>query len=68
MTYAKKFGKYGIYADNMLYEWFKVLENAEAVWNEKFANPGCAAEWLEEYDEIKLVDMKNGKIIHIISA
>ena len=66
MTYAKKFGKYGIYTDNMLYKWFTTLENAEAVWNEKFANPECAVEWLEEYDEIKLVDMKNGKIIRII--
>lgn len=67
MTYSKKYGKYGIYTDGMLYRWFKTIGNAEQVWNEQFAKPECATEWLEEYSEIYLIDMQTGELIHMLT-
>lgn len=63
MTYAQKFGKYGIYTDGMLYKWFRDMDKAIEAWESGFAEAGCAEEWLEEYDEVQLIDMKNGNII-----
>jgi hypothetical protein len=63
MTYAQKFGKYGIYQDGLLFRWFKDLDKAVSVWESEFADAGCAEEWLEEYDDVELVDMKSGKVI-----
>lgn len=63
MTYAQKYGRYGIYTDGMLYKWFKDIDRANDEWNKWFADPECSEDWLEEYDEIQLVDMKNGNVI-----
>jgi hypothetical protein len=63
MTYSQKFGKYGIYTDGMLYRWFKDMDKAIKTWEDEFADAGCADEWLEEYDDVELVDMKSGEVI-----
>jgi hypothetical protein len=63
MTYANKYGRYGIYTDGMLLKWFKDIANACKKWDEMFANPDCVEEWLEEYDDVELVDMRTGDII-----
>ena len=65
MTYAKRFGKYEIRGDGFLLQWFKNFENAEKKWNEIYAR--YADEWLEEYDEVALVDSVSGRIIHSFS-
>jgi hypothetical protein len=67
MTYSQKFGKFGIYADGMLYQWFKLREKAEAAWSEMTDNPEALEEWLEEYDELQLVDMTTKQPIHTIT-
>lgn len=63
MTYAQKFGKFGIYTDKMLYKWFKDIDKAIELWESHFADKECAEEWLEEYDDVELVDMKSGEVI-----
>lgn len=63
MTYAQKFGKFGIYTDGTLYRWFKDIDKALDLWENNFAKEGCAAEWLDEYDDVELIDMKSGKVI-----
>lgn len=64
MTYSQKYGRYGIYTDGLLHQWFKTLDNAKGVWNERFAPAACAQEWLEEYDDVELRDMATGKVIY----
>ena len=63
MTYAQKFGKYGILADGVVYKWFKDFDKAVAEWENRFAKPGCVEEWLDEYDDVELVDMKSGEVL-----
>lgn len=63
MTYAQKFGKFGIYTDGTLYRWFKDIDKALDLWESNFAKEGCAEEWLDEYDDVELIDMKSGKVI-----
>ena len=67
MTYSKKYGNYGIYTDGMLYKWFKNKKNAMDFWNNDIVpDPETAVEWLEEYDSVKLVNMKTGELIKAI--
>ena len=63
MTYSQKFGNYGIYTDDMLYKWFKDLNKALDYWNEMTEDAEAVEEWLEEYDTIKLVNMKTKEVI-----
>lgn len=63
MTYAQRFGKYGIYTDGMLYKWFKDMDKAIEMWEHDIAKPECAEEWLDAYDEVQLIDMKSGEVI-----
>ena len=65
MTYAQRFGRYEIRGDGMLLQWFKERENAERKWDETYAR--CADEWLDEYDEVSLVDSVTGETIHSFS-
>lgn len=67
-SYANKFGKFGIYTDGMVYKWFKELDKAMEYWNKTFAPAECKEEWFEEYDEIKLMDMKNGEVLCDLSC
>lgn len=66
MTYAQRFGKYGIYTDGLLSKWFKDIDKAEDFWRTNIIGEdnACAEEWLEAYDEVTLVDMKSGETIH----
>ena len=67
MTYAKKYGNYGIYGDGMLYKWFKDFDKALDYWkNEIVPDPETTEEWLEEYDSMKLVNMRTGEVIEEI--
>lgn len=66
MTYSKKYGNYGIYTDGMLYRWFKNLDNAIAYWNEMMHNSEAVEEWLEEFDSVKLINMRTGEVIENI--
>lgn len=63
MTYAKKYGNYGIYTDGVVYRWFKTLENAKKEWDANFADSECAEDWLDEYDEVQLRNMRTGEVI-----
>jgi len=63
MTYSKRFGQYSIYTDGMAYKWFKELDNAQKYWEENFAPAEKAEEWLEEYEEVELRNMKTGEVI-----
>jgi hypothetical protein len=64
MTYAKKYGKYGLYAGGLLYRWFKSKEKAMEYWNEAVDSSSEAAEeWIEEYGDVSIRDMKTGEVI-----
>lgn len=64
MTYAKKFGKFSIQTDGMIYKWFTKEETARQYWMENFTDPEMVDEWHEEYDTIELVD-KDGNVLAI---
>lgn len=68
MTYAQKFGKFGIYTDNELFRWFKDLDKAEQAWSEMTSDPEAQAEWLEEFEDVQLVDMKSKAVIHSLKG
>ena len=63
MTYARKFGKVGIYTDGVIYKWFKDTGNALAYWREHFDNDECSEEWLDEYETVELKNMVTGEVI-----
>lgn len=63
MTYAKKYGNYGIFTDEMVYQWFKTLGNAKKEWDTNFADPECAEDWLDEYEEVQLRNMRTGEVL-----
>lgn len=67
MTYAGKFGRYGIYADSNLYKWFKDYDKALASWREMTKKTECVEEWLEEYDMIALKDMRTNEVLESFS-
>jgi hypothetical protein len=64
MTYAKKYGKYGLYAGGLLYKWFKSEETAMKYWNEEVVfSPEATEEWIEEYGDVSIRNMKTGEVI-----
>ena len=63
MTYLKKYGNYGIYTDGTVFKWFKDFDKATDYWNNNFTNPAAVEEWLEEYESVKLVNLKTGEVI-----
>lgn len=65
MTYAKQFGQYGIYVDDMIYKWFKNYNNAIEKWNEMIDDPEALEEYFEEYDVLELKNIKTSESIAI---
>lgn len=67
MTYLKKYGNYAIYTDGTVFKWFKDFDKALNYWkNDITLDPETIEEWLEEYESVKLVNLRTGEIIEKI--